>query len=122
MREERRDVVTRGVNNQYVVKYNDFDYVHYFINKVDFNEKFSKYLGRDWLFVKSADQRDEFAEFIKGKEDFILKPVDGTHGDGVAKLPGALWNHSMRASTRCRTSQKSVSYRSKRCLLSIQAV
>ncbi len=36
--EERRDVVTRGVNNQYVVKYNDFDYVHYFISKVDFNE------------------------------------------------------------------------------------
>ena len=32
--EERRDVVTRGVNNQYVVKYNDFDYVHYFINKM----------------------------------------------------------------------------------------
>ena len=88
--EERRDVVTRGVNNQYVVKYNDFDYVHYFINKVDFNEKFSKYLGRDWLFVKSADQRDEFAEFIKGKEDFILKPVDGTHGDGVAKLPASM--------------------------------
>ncbi len=83
----------------------------------------SKYLGRDWLFVKSADQRDEFAEFIKGKEDFILKPVDGTHGDGVAKLPASYaGNHSMRASTRCRTSQKSVSYRSKRCLLSIQAV
>ncbi len=46
--------------------------------------------GYDWLFVKSADQRDEFAEFIKGKEDFILKPVDGTHGDGVAKLPASM--------------------------------
>ncbi len=89
-KEERADVVTRGVNNQYVVKYNDFDYVHYFVNKVDFNEKFSRYLGRDWMFVKDASQRDEFADFIKGKTDFILKPIDGTHGDGVAKLAASM--------------------------------
>ena len=89
-REERRDVVTRGINNQYVVKYNDFDYVHYFINKVDFNNKFSKYLGRDWLLVDGNHQRDAFADFIKDKTDFILKPTDGTHGDGVAKLPATM--------------------------------
>lgn len=85
--EERRDVITRGVNNQYVVKYNDFDYVHFFLDKSDFNTKFSKYLGRDWMLVKSADQREEFKKFIEGKKDFILKPIDGTHGEGVAKLP-----------------------------------
>lgn len=89
-KEERLDVVTRGVNNQYVVKYNDFDYVHYFLNKADFNEKFGKFLGRDWLLVEGEDQRSQFADFIKGKDDFILKPTDGTHGDGVAKLPAEM--------------------------------
>ena len=83
-------MVTRGVNNQYVVKYNDFDYVHYFLNKADFNEKFGKFLGRDWLLVEGEDQRSQFADFIKGKDDFILKPTDGTHGDGVAKLPAEM--------------------------------
>ena len=88
--DERRDVITRGINNQYVVKYNDIDYIHFFLNKVDFNKKFSKYLGRDWLLIKNKDQRDEFRKFIEGKTDFILKPIDGTHGDGVAKLPAEM--------------------------------
>lgn len=88
--EERADVITRGVNNQYVVKYNNFDYIHFFQNKVDFNKKFSKYLGRDWMFAENANQREEFSKFIEEKTDFILKPVDGTHGDGVAKLPAEM--------------------------------
>ena len=47
-------------------------------------------LGRDWLLIKNKDQRDEFRKFIEGKTDFILKPIDGTHGDGVAKLPAEM--------------------------------
>lgn len=86
---QRQDVITRGVNNQYVVKYNHKDYTHFFLNKVDFNQAFGKFLGRDWLLVNDASQRDEFAKFIQGKTDFILKPVDGTHGEGVQKLPAS---------------------------------
>ncbi len=84
---QREDVITRGVNNKYVVKYNHKDYTHFFYNKVDFNKAFSKFLGRDWLLVEDASQRNDFDKFIQDKEDFILKPVDGTHGEGVQMLP-----------------------------------
>lgn len=87
---QREDVITRGVNNQYVVKYNDFDYVHFFQDKAEFNKKFEKYLKRDWVLIKNENQRDLFEKFIEGKEDFIIKPIDGTHGDGVKKLPATM--------------------------------
>lgn len=88
--EQKADVITRGVNNQYVVKYNDFDYVHYFQDKADFNRKFEKYLKRDWVMVNSEEDKDAFAKFIEGKSDFIVKPVDGTHGDGVKKMAAVM--------------------------------
>lgn len=87
---QKEDVITRGVNNQYVVKYNDFDYIHYFQDKAQFNKKFEKYLKRDWVLIERENQRDEFEKFIADKADFIIKPIDGTHGDGVKKLPAVM--------------------------------
>jgi hypothetical protein len=85
--EQRADVITRGVNNQYIAKYNDFDYIHYFHNKQEFNTLFADYLKRDWLLITSADQRDEFIKFAENKDQFMLKPTDGEGGEGVQKLP-----------------------------------
>lgn len=87
---QRADVITRGINNRYVARYNDPNYTHYFLRKADFNERFAAHIGRDWLLVDGEEKRDAFAHFIAGKEDFILKPVDGTHGDGVFKLPASM--------------------------------
>ncbi len=89
-RSERSDVITSGVNNQYVIKYNDPAYTHLFINKSEFGKKFAKYLNRDWLIVDGKDKRDDFARFIEGKRDLIIKPVEGTGGSGVAEFPAEM--------------------------------
>src|SRR5574344_1781444 len=45
---ERKTVLTRGKNNIFVKYYNNKDYNHIFLNKNEFNEKFKKYLNRDY--------------------------------------------------------------------------
>ena len=56
--EQKNDVITRGINNEYVIKYNDFDYTHFFLNKADFNNKFNKYLKREWIEIDTASDQD----------------------------------------------------------------
>lgn len=87
---QRQDVITRGVSNQYVARFNDKDYIHFFGNKEHFNTKFSQFLKRDWILVKGPEDRDKFIHFIEGKEDFILKPIDGMGGSGVSKMPATI--------------------------------
>ena len=84
--ESRGDVITAGVNNAFVIACNDPAYFHFFSSKVDFNHKFADFLGRDWLHFTEDTSKDEYLKFISGKDSFILKPVDGTGGEGVIKL------------------------------------
>lgn len=82
---QRKTVLTRGINNQFVKKYNDPSYTHFFVNKDQFNLKFSKFLKRDWLILNENNE-EEFKKFIKGKKEIIAKPTNGTHGDGIIKI------------------------------------
>ena len=86
-KEQREDILTRGVINEYVARYNDKNYTHHFANKEHFNKTFADYLKRDWVLVKGPEDKDKFLAFCKGKEDFILKPLYGEGGEGVTKLP-----------------------------------
>ena len=54
----RATVITRGINNSIVKKYNDKNYIECFENKVLFNKLFNKYLNRDWLYLKEASLED----------------------------------------------------------------
>lgn len=82
---QRKTFLTRGINNHFVKKYNNPNYTHYFINKNEFNQKFDKFLKRDWLLLNGKNEK-EFIEFIKNKKEIIAKPINGTHGDGVTKI------------------------------------
>ena len=44
---ERKTIITRGINNSFMVKYNDPKFIHVFHNKVEFNKQFDKYLNRE---------------------------------------------------------------------------
>jgi len=81
---QRKTILTRGINNHYIKKYNNPKYTHIFVNKDEFNEKFDKFLKRDWLILNNNE--DEFNEFIKDKKEIIAKPTNGTHGDGIIKI------------------------------------
>lgn len=86
-KEQRSQIVTRGVNNQIITKYNDPAYFHCFDDKNDFNTLFAKYIHRDWIYVKDENDREKFNEFIKGRDFWMLKPLHGEGGNGVKKLP-----------------------------------
>lgn len=83
--EERDTYLTRGRNNDLVVKYNNPEYTHFFHNKNEFNQKFNKYLQRDWLDISSSSKK-EVLSFIKNHSEFMVKPTDGTCGHGIEKI------------------------------------
>ncbi len=96
---ERKTVLTRGKNNIFVKYYNDKNYNHIFLNKNEFNEKFKKYLNRDYIILN--DNKKEFNKFIKNKKIIFCKPINGTHGDNMEKIvikdfKGDLYNYLIK--------------------------
>lgn len=89
---ERKTVITRGINNEIMKKYNDPAYYKYFNDKAIFNEKFDKYLNRDWIYL-SDDNFLDFDEFLDGKEYIIAKPTIGSCGKGITKINVSEYDH-----------------------------
>jgi len=81
-RSQRKTIITRGINNSFVKKYNDKEASKYFHNKLLFNEKYGKYLNREYLKV-TTDNYDEFESFALKHKEIVIKPVDGTCGKGI---------------------------------------
>lgn len=81
----RKTIVTRGINNEIIKKYNDPNYIKYFSNKIEFNKKFNKYLLRDWMEV-NENNYEEFQEFINKHSKIIVKPLSESCGKGVEIL------------------------------------
>ena len=83
--EQRDTYITRGRNNSLISKYNDKAYFHIFENKDEFNEKFDKYIKRDWVKVKGTD-KEKGLDFIDKHNTFMAKPIDGGCGKGIEKI------------------------------------
>ena len=84
--EEQRDTyITRGRNNDLVVRYNDPSMTYIFDNKIEFCERFNDFLRRDWIPV-TAGNRDKVIEFIRKHDIFMVKPADGSCGKGIEKI------------------------------------
>lgn len=81
-KEERKTYLTRTKNNLIVRKYNNKEDFYLLDDKVLFNEKFNKYIKRDYLKV---EKEEDFLDFIKKHNEFIAKPIDGSGGKGVMK-------------------------------------
>ncbi len=82
---ERAKVLTIGKNNELVKKLNHPDYVKYFDDKSLFYDKFDAFLKRKWM-VLDGDNFDGFAEFCRGRESVIVKPLDLCCGKGIEKI------------------------------------
>lgn len=89
--EQRDTYITRGRNNALIAKYNNKDYFHIFENKDEFNEKFNKYLKRDWIKVKGTE-KEKVIDFMKKHDIFMAKPIDGGCGKGIEKIETSKWN------------------------------
>lgn len=84
-KQERKTIVTRGINNKIIKKFNDMSYAYKFEDKALFNKLFDKYMNREWIYLKEASI-DEFKEYLKGKKEIIVKPLSLSCGKGVEKL------------------------------------
>ena len=80
---ERKTFITRGINNEIIRKYNDKASFYKFDDKIEFNKIFKDYLKRDYLYLEDFE---EFKKFVKGKKEFIAKPIDGEGGFGIEKI------------------------------------
>lgn len=84
-KKERKTILTRGKNNSYVKKLNPKEYWKYIDNKALFNDKFKKFLNRDYLVLNNNNYND-FKNFITKHKEIIVKPIDATCGVGVEKI------------------------------------
>lgn len=81
---QRNTYITRGRNNALVKKYNNAEFTHFFHNKAQFNTLFSDYIGREWIL--SDDSKEAVLDFIRKRDVFVSKPVDGSCGKGIEKI------------------------------------
>lgn len=79
---QRKTIITRGINNSFIKKYNDKEYMKIFNDKIKFNKRFDKYLKRDWLELNGENLK-EFENFCKKNKKFIAKPTNQSCGKGV---------------------------------------
>lgn len=82
---QRDTYITRGVSNQIVKKYNDVKNNKILQNKLKFHEVYKDFTKRSFLDMDNTNL-DTFAQWIKGKDDFIVKPDEGGCGRGVEKI------------------------------------
>lgn len=82
---QRNTYITRGRNNVFVTKYCDKEYLHYFMNKDEFNTKFNNYIKRDWIKVNNID-KEKVINFMKKHNVFMAKPINGGCGHGIKKI------------------------------------
>lgn len=84
-KKQRASYITRGANNSYIKKLNNPKYGYIFDDKIEFNKKFNKYIGRDYIDIRDNDF-DKFKIFVKKHKTIILKPIDLQCGKNIEKI------------------------------------
>lgn len=84
-REQRKTVITRGINNKYVKELNDKNYFKYIDDKILFNKKYNRFLKRDWIDLRETSLQD-FSKFIKNKKVVMAKTINLCCGKGIEKI------------------------------------
>lgn len=95
---QRATVLTRGKNNRYVHALNSAAEWDVFDDKPEFFRRFAPYMGRDFLELEEAGA-EELEAFGARLGRFLVKPRNGTHGDGVELIDAAAvtdWNSLYR--------------------------
>lgn len=82
---QRATYLTRPQANQLTVRYNDLAYAHFFRNKVEFDTRFDRWLGREWLDVREVTP-DELGAFVARHGTVFLKDPQNLGGYGLEKV------------------------------------
>ncbi len=81
---ERKTIITRGINNQIIKKFNDKSEWYKFEDKVQFHKLFKKFMKRDFMVLDN--NLLEFEQFLKKHSYVIIKPITGDGGRGIRKV------------------------------------
>lgn len=82
---ERKKYITRRKTLWIEKKLNDPKNAVYFNDKVKFNETFSEYVRRDWIFMLQSS-KEQFIKFINKHNKVIIKPTQLSSGRGIMVL------------------------------------
>lgn len=78
---DRERTLTSG-HLRIAAKYNAPEFMHYTDRKNEFNEAYSRFIKRDWLYGKDSTA-DEVGAFIKKHGRVIVKPNESEAGQGI---------------------------------------
>ena len=82
---EKKAFVTRLSKFSLYPKCNNQAIKPIFDNKATFNQEFSDFLQRDWVYCLE-DKRDMILQFIENHNSFLLKPTNLNGGRGIKKI------------------------------------
>lgn len=82
---ERKQLITREKNNNYVRYLNPKEHRIEFSDKVQFLKQYGEFIGRDWLYLADSDE-NQLAAFCSAHPEFMAKTIDGMCGKGVEKI------------------------------------
>lgn len=64
---------------------NDDNYRNIFLDKITFNKKFKKFIGRDFVDLRET-KYDDFVKFLSNKKSVFIKKHNSFGGDGIEKV------------------------------------
>lgn len=88
---QRKTVITRGISNSIVRRMNDKAYWHFFDDKAQFNQTFSRWIDRKWLKISENTTAEELQALTEGRSGLIGKPLEGSSGVGILKYTPDDW-------------------------------
>lgn len=88
---QRKTMLTRGINNKFVKELNNKEYWHIFDHKNEFNSEFSKFIKRDWIYPVT-NNKEAVLTWLAKHEEIFAKPNDGQCGKGIEKIKVSNWN------------------------------
>lgn len=83
---DRDKYITREMTNGYYKLINNFDALKIFNDKYLSYKVFKDLFNRDMFYYKDEEDKEEFINFVKKNNSFVLKPVDGHGGVGIRFL------------------------------------
>lgn len=79
---ERNTILTHGINNDLIQKYNNPKFRKYFDDKVEFNKYFDKYLNYDWIELNGKNIKI-FKEFCNKHDKIIIRSVSNNKKESL---------------------------------------
>ena len=95
--DQRKTVITRGISNDIVRRMNPKEYWHYFDDKTEFNQTFSRWISRKWIRIDDRTDRDALFELCRRNTELLGKPLEGSSGVGIRKYTAQDWKDGAEA-------------------------